>query len=59
MMADGKHERLGTYRTEIEAFNAYKMRKEQFIKEVADKYKDELEPRVYEALYNYQVEITD
>lgn len=59
MMADGKHERLGTYRTEKEAFNAYRMRKEQFIKEVADKYKEELEPRVYEALYNYKVEITD
>lgn len=59
MMALGKHERIGTYKTEIEAFYAYKKRKEQFIKDVAYKYKDQLEPRVYKALCNYQVEITD
>lgn len=56
--SDGKGY-IGCFATEIEAFNAYKTEKERYIKEVADKYKDELEPRVYEALYNYQVEITD
>lgn len=50
---------LGCFKDPISAFNAYKTEKERYIKEVADKYKDELEPRVYEALYNYQVEITD
>ena len=50
---------LGCYKDAISAFNAYKKEKERYIKEVADKYKDELEPRVYKALYNYQVEITD
>lgn len=50
---------LGCYKDEISAFNAYKKEKERYIKEVADKWKDQLEPRVYEALYNYQVEITD
>lgn len=59
MMAHGQHERLGTYKTEVEAFEAYKRRKEEFIKETAELYKDLLESRVYEALYNYQVEITD
>lgn len=29
------------------------------IKELADKWKDKLDPRVYEAMYNYKVEITD
>ena len=55
----GKETRLGQFDTPEEAFNAYKIAKEEWIKEVADKWKDQLEPRVYEALYNYQVEITD
>lgn len=50
---------LGSFKTPEEAFNAYKVTKEEWIKEVADKWKDELEPRVYEAMYNYEVEITD
>ena len=29
------------------------------IKEVANKWKDQIDARVYEALMNYQVEITD
>ncbi len=28
-------------------------------KEVADKWRDLIDPRVYDVLYNYQVEITD
>lgn len=50
---------IGTYKHVEDAFNAYKREKEKWIKEVADKWKDQLEPRVYEALYNYKVEITD
>ena len=50
---------LGLFNSQQDAFNAYKESKEKHIKKVADKYKDQLEPRVYEALYNYQVEITD
>lgn len=42
-----------------EAFYAYKERKEANIKEVANKWKDKIDPRAYEALINYQVEITD
>ena len=55
----GKRIHLGTFDTEKEAFQAYKVAKEQYIKEVADKWKDRIEPRVYQAMYNYQVEITD
>ena len=50
---------LGLFNTELEAFYAYKQAKETYIKEVANKWKDQIEPRVYEALMNYQVEITD
>ena len=50
---------LGTYVTPIKAFEVYKNFKEITIKKVADKYKDMIPNNVYEALYNYQVEITD
>ena len=55
----GKQEHLGLFNTEIEAYNAYKTAKESFIKEQAEKWKDKIDPRAYNALMNYQVEITD
>ena len=55
----GKSEYLGYYNTEIEAFNAYKTAKESFIKEQANVWKSQIDPRAYNALMNYQVEITD
>ena len=55
----GKPERLGYFKTEIEAFNAYKKAKEVFVKEVAEKWKSQIDERAYEALMNYQVEIDD
>ena len=55
----GKQEHLGLFKTEIEAFNAYKEAKESFIKEQAEKWKGKIDPRAYEALMNYTVEITD
>ena len=50
---------LGWFNTELEAFLAYKQAKEAYIKEVANKWKDQIDPRVYEALMKYEVEITD
>lgn len=50
---------IGTYSTSEEAFQAYKQAKEDYIKSLANKYKDQIDSRVYEALMNYQVEITD
>ena len=55
----GKQEWLGCFNTEIEAFNTYKEAKEAFVKEQANKWKSQIDPRVYNALMNYQVEITD
>ena len=55
----GKSEHLGYFKTEIEAFNAYKEAKESFIKEQAEKWKDKIDERAYEALMNYTVDITD
>ena len=50
---------LGWFNTEIEAFNAYKTAKEYYIKSLANKWKDQIDPKVYEALMKYEVEITD
>jgi len=50
---------LGLFDTPKEAFEAYKTAKEAYIKEVADKWKDLIDLKVYQALYAYQVEITD
>ena len=50
---------IGTFNTPEEAFQAYKTAKEQYIKEVADKWKGLISDKVYEAMYNYEVEITD
>ena len=55
----GKQEFLGYFKTEIEAFNAYKQAKESFIKEQAERWKDRIDLRAYNALMNYQVEIDD
>ena len=55
----GKSEWLGYFKTELEAFNVYKEAKESFIKEQAEKFKSQIDPRAYEALMNYTVEITD
>lgn len=56
---DGKQVFLGYHTKEIDAFNAYKNYKETLIKRVANEYKEVLDGRVYQALLNYTVEITD
>ena len=55
----GKKVYLGTFNTPEEAFYAYKEAKEIYIKEVANKWRDQIDSRVYEALMKYRVEITD
>ena len=55
----GKSKHLGYFKTELEAFNAYKTAKESYIKELANKWKDRIDPRAYNALMNYEVGIDD
>ena len=50
---------IGIYNTIDEAFNAYKVAKESRLKLLANKWKSQIDPRAYEALMCYQVEITD
>lgn len=50
---------LGLFDNQEEAFYAHKNAKETYVKSLANKWKDQIDLRVYEALVNYQVEITD
>ena len=56
---DGKTVFCGYFHDPIKAFHAYKKQKELIIKEVTNRYKDELDIEVYDAMVNYEVLITD
>jgi hypothetical protein len=48
------------YDTPHDAFYlGYKPFKENYIKQKADEYKDQIPIKLYDALYRYEVEITD
>lgn len=50
---------LGDYNNPIDAFNTYKIHKEQLIKSIANENINKIPKRLYNAMINYQVEITD
>jgi hypothetical protein len=50
---------LGQFKTIEEAFNTYKSFKEKLIKQTADGYRTKIPYKLYNALINYSVEITD
>ena len=54
-----KQEYLGRYETQEKGFEVYKYYKEKNIKEVADYFKGQIPQILYNALYNYEVEIDD
>ena len=54
-----KCEYLGLYDTQEKGFEVYKYYKEKNIKVVADYFKDLIPERLYNAMYNYEVEIID
>lgn len=56
---EGKQISIGTYKTIALAFEAYKIEKEKYIKQLANKYKDTITENCYKALMNWVIEITD
>jgi len=52
-------EHLGTFEISEEAFEAYKIAKEVYIKELADKWRGQITEQTYQALINYKVKIND
>lgn len=56
---DGISKQLGAFETIEEAFNKYKEEKEKYLKQLAEEYKTYIPSKLYNALYNYKVEIND
>ena len=56
---NGIRKSLGRYKTRDSAFIAYKDAKESYIKQVAEKWKDQIDSRVYESLIGWEVCISD
>ena len=50
---------IGLYESKENAFEMYKYTKENYIKQIADEYKSLIPNKLYNALYKYEVEITD
>lgn len=55
----GKQIKLGTFDTAEAAFARYKKYKEDFIKDMAEQYKDEISDKVYDAMIRWKIEIDD
>ena len=55
----GKQVKLGRFLCVENAFLKYKTYKENYIKEVANRYIDEIPQNLYNAMMNYEVNIND
>ena len=59
LAVNGSTHHLGYYDNNEQAWSAYKVAKETYIKELANKWNGQIDIHVYEALMNWKVEITD
>lgn len=50
---------LGVFNSQSKAFTAYKSKKELYIKQIAEEYKNKIPEKLYNAMYSYEVKITD
>lgn len=55
---NGKKKGLGRFNTELDAYLAYKKAKEQYVKDSANMWRDDIAANVYEALMQWQLEDT-
>ena len=56
---DGKQTIIGYYDNIVDAFDKYKEEKEKLIQEMAEKYKDKIPQKLYNAMMNWVVEYDD
>lgn len=54
---NGKNNNLGCYGTELDAYNVYKEAKEQYVKDSANRWRDDIADEVYHALMNWELEL--
>ena len=59
MKVNNKDSKSTYHHTPEEAFYSYKKMKEQRIKDIANEYKSRIPQKLYDALYAYEIEITD
>ncbi len=55
----GKRINIGSFKSESDAFMAYCKKKKEVCSTIANYWRNKIDPRAYEALMNYKVEITD
>lgn len=55
----GKIIKLGTFNSCENAFAQYKKYKEEFVRNIAERYKDKIPSKAYEAMINWKIDITD
>lgn len=58
-MVDGDNIYLGLFNDPLSAFSAYKQEKEKLIRRKAEKYREAIDQRAYEALIKYEVCLND
>lgn len=58
-LKERKRKNLGLYDSSQQAFEVYKQFKENYIKQVADEYKNKIPKKLYDAMYDYKIEIND
>ena len=54
---NGKQQHLGLFNTQQEAFNAYKPFKEALCKELALKWRDEIDSRLFNSMMNWSIKV--
>lgn len=54
-----EHIKLGTFDNAESAFARYKEYKENFIKDIAEQYRDVIPHKVYKAMMNWKIDIDD
>ena len=59
IQVDLKHNHLGVFDSKEEAFLAYKKAKECRLKQLAEKWKDDISSEVYDALIQWKIEVID
>ena len=51
--------KIGSFKNAEDAFNRYKVYKEDFIQDIAEQHKGDIPDKTYQAMMNWKVEITD